>query len=81
MWPVRPYLVQVIRYPLVMVITWTCLPGLKNMYRIVAVFLWTLNGCPERVIRLAIILEVSGFIKLPVATRCGAGGINSFNQG
>ena len=51
-----------------------CLPGLKNIYRIVAVFLWTLNGCPERMIRLAIILVVSGFIKLPVPTRCGAVG-------
>lgn len=55
-----------------MVIRWMFLPGLKNIYRIVAVFLWTLNGCPERMIRLAIILVVSGFIKLPVPTRCGA---------
>jgi hypothetical protein len=27
-------------------------------------------------IRLAIILVVSGFMKLPMATRCGAGGFN-----
>lgn len=44
------------------------------MYRTVAVFLWTLNGCPVRMIRFAITRVVSGFRKVPVATSCGADG-------
>jgi hypothetical protein len=42
------------------------------MYRIVAVLLCTLNGCPVRMILLAIILVVSGLMKVPVATKEGA---------
>jgi hypothetical protein len=48
------------------------IPGLKNMYRIVAVFLCTLNGWPVRMTRFATILVVSGFMKEPIATSCGA---------
>jgi hypothetical protein len=49
------------------------IPGLKNMYRIVAVFLCTLKGWPVRRIRFAMIRVGSGSRKLPVATRWGAG--------
>jgi hypothetical protein len=45
------------------------IPGLKNMYRIVAVFLCTLNGWPVSKIRLAMILVGSGFMNVPIATR------------
>lgn len=47
-------------------------PGLKNMYRTVAVFLCTLNGWPVRMIRFAIIRVVSGFMNVPIATSSGA---------
>jgi hypothetical protein len=48
------------------------LPGLKNIYRITADFLWILYGCPVRIIRLAIILFGFELRKLPVATKIGA---------
>lgn len=47
-------------------------PGLKNMYRTVAVFLCTLNGCPVSTIRFATIRVVSAFRKVPIATNLGS---------
>lgn len=48
------------------------IPELKYMYRMVAVRLWTLKGCPVNTIRFAMIRVVSGCKKEPVATRRGA---------
>ena len=43
------------------------------MNRMVAVFLWTLKGCPVRMMRLAMMRLVSALRKDPCATRIGAG--------
>jgi hypothetical protein len=45
--------------------------GLKNMYRIVAVFLWTLKGWPVRMMRLAMMRVVEGGRSVPDATSVG----------
>lgn len=42
------------------------------MYRTVAVFLWTLKGCPVKMRRFAMTRVVSGFMNVPMATTCGA---------
>lgn len=48
------------------------IPGLKNIYRIVAVFLCTLKGWPVRMMRFAMTRLGSGFMNDPAATSSGA---------
>ena len=55
-----------------MLITPWSLPGLKNIYRTVAVFLWIFKGCPDRMMRLAFIRVGSGLSNEPIATSDGA---------
>lgn len=47
-------------------------PGLKNMYRTVAVFLCTLNGWPVSTTRFATMRVGSAESSDPLATRSGA---------
>ena len=55
-------------------------PGLKNMYLTVAVFLCTLNGWPVNMIRFVMMRVVSVFRKAPMATICGAISLVSYHH-
>jgi hypothetical protein len=69
---------QMIRCPTVLIGLFSDVPALKNMYRIVAVFLCTLKGCPVNMILFAIMRVGSGFTNEPVATSSGArSGVNT----